>query len=127
LGRDNVKQLAALGFNRMSVGVQDFSPEVQVAVNRVQSLDETRLVIDAAREFGFKGISVGPDLRPAQAERDQLQPYAGRGHQARSGSPLDLQLRASAQPGQAAAAHQRSRPSPHPISACKSCNWRSAA
>ncbi|MBI5898799.1 MAG: oxygen-independent coproporphyrinogen III oxidase [Rhodocyclales bacterium] len=58
VGRDNVKQLAALGFNRMSVGVQDFSPEVQVAVNRVQSLEETRLVIDSAREFGFKGISV---------------------------------------------------------------------
>jgi oxygen-independent coproporphyrinogen-3 oxidase len=58
VGRDNVKQLAALGLNRMSVGVQDFSPEVQVAVNRVQSLEETRLVIDSAREFGFKGISV---------------------------------------------------------------------
>ena len=56
--RDSVKQLAELGFNRMSVGVQDFSPEVQVAVNRIQSLDETRLVIDSAREFGFKGISV---------------------------------------------------------------------
>ena len=58
VGRDNVKQLAALGFNRMSVGVQDFTPEVQAAVNRIQSLDETRLVIDSAREFGFKGISV---------------------------------------------------------------------
>ena len=58
VGRDNVKQLAALGFNRMSVGVQDFSPEVQVAVNRVESLEETKLVIDSAREFGFKGISV---------------------------------------------------------------------
>ena len=56
--RETVKMLSELGFNRMSVGVQDFSPEVQVAVNRVQSLDETKLVIDSAREFGFKGISV---------------------------------------------------------------------
>lgn len=56
--RETVKLLAELGFNRMSVGVQDFEPAVQVAVNRVQSLDETRVVIDAAREFGFKGISV---------------------------------------------------------------------
>ena len=56
--RDTVKLLSELGFNRMSVGVQDFSPEVQVAVNRVQSLEETKLVIDSAREFGFKGISV---------------------------------------------------------------------
>ena len=56
--RDTVKLLSELGFNRMSVGVQDFDPRVQEAVNRIQSLDETKLVIDSAREFGFKGISV---------------------------------------------------------------------
>jgi oxygen-independent coproporphyrinogen-3 oxidase len=56
--RDTVKLLAELGFNRMSVGVQDFEPAVQQAVNRIQTLDETKLVIDSAREFGFKGISV---------------------------------------------------------------------
>ncbi|MDD5247847.1 MAG: oxygen-independent coproporphyrinogen III oxidase [Rhodocyclaceae bacterium] len=58
VGRDTVKLLADLGFNRMSVGVQDFEPEVQQAVNRVQTLEETRVVIDAAREFGFKSVSV---------------------------------------------------------------------
>jgi len=56
--RETVKVLAELGFNRMSVGVQDFQLEVQQAVNRIQSLDETRIVIDAAREFGFKSVSV---------------------------------------------------------------------
>ncbi len=56
--RETVKLLAELGFNRMSVGVQDFDPRVQQAVNRIQTLDETRVVIEAAREFGFKGISV---------------------------------------------------------------------
>lgn len=56
--RETVKLLGELGFNRMSIGVQDFEPSVQVAVNRVQSLDETRLVIDSAREFGFKSVSV---------------------------------------------------------------------
>jgi len=56
--RDNVRLLAEQGFNRMSVGVQDFEPEVQAAVNRIQSVEETKLVIDAAREFGFKSISV---------------------------------------------------------------------
>ena len=56
--RETVKLLGELGFNRMSVGVQDFEPEVQVAVNRVQTLDETRVVIEAAREFGFKSVSV---------------------------------------------------------------------
>jgi oxygen-independent coproporphyrinogen III oxidase len=56
--RETVKLLAELGFNRMSVGVQDFEPAVQQAVNRIQSLEETQLVIESAREFGFKGISV---------------------------------------------------------------------
>ena len=56
--RDTVELLAELGFNRMSIGVQDFDPAVQRAVNRIQSLEETRVVLDAAREFGFRGVSV---------------------------------------------------------------------
>ena len=53
-----VALLAQEGFNRMSVGVQDFDQQVQQAVNRIQSVEETRLVIDAARAEGFKSISV---------------------------------------------------------------------
>ena len=53
-----VELLAELGFNRMSVGVQDFDPNVQRAVNRVQSEEETLAVMDAARASGFKSISV---------------------------------------------------------------------
>lgn len=53
-----VALLAREGFNRMSVGVQDFDPLVQQAVNRIQSIEETRLVIDSARAEGFKSISV---------------------------------------------------------------------
>ncbi|MDP5240121.1 oxygen-independent coproporphyrinogen III oxidase [Uliginosibacterium sp. 31-16] len=53
-----VALLAQEGFNRMSVGVQDFDPQVQKAVNRIQSVEETRLVIDAARAEGFKSVSV---------------------------------------------------------------------
>lgn len=56
--RENVRLLAEQGFNRMSVGVQDFEPAVQEAVNRIQTVEETKLVIDSAREFGFKSISV---------------------------------------------------------------------
>lgn len=55
---ETVRLLAELGFNRMSVGVQDFNPEVQMAVNRVQSIEETKLVMDAARANGFKSISM---------------------------------------------------------------------
>lgn len=46
------------GFNRLSMGIQDFQPEVQKAVNRIQSFEATREVIRAAREAGFKSISV---------------------------------------------------------------------
>ncbi len=50
--------LRKLGFNRLSLGVQDFDPEVQKAVNRIQSREITLEVMDAARREGFKSISV---------------------------------------------------------------------
>ena len=55
---EGVELLARLGFNRMSLGVQDFDPEVQTAVNRIQSEAETRVVLDAARANGFSSINV---------------------------------------------------------------------
>jgi len=55
---DTVKLLGELGLNRMSIGVQDFDPAVQAAVNRIQSIEETRNVVDAARANGFKSVSV---------------------------------------------------------------------
>jgi oxygen-independent coproporphyrinogen-3 oxidase len=53
-----VALLGELGFNRMSVGVQDFDERVQIAVNRIQTEEETANVISAARANGFKSISV---------------------------------------------------------------------
>ncbi len=55
---NKIALLRQLGFNRLSLGVQDFNPEVQVAVNRIQSEEQTQLVLDAARKEGFKSISV---------------------------------------------------------------------
>jgi oxygen-independent coproporphyrinogen-3 oxidase len=55
---DSVAGLRRLGFNRMSLGVQDFDPRVQEAVNRIQSEDETVTVFRAARANGFRSISV---------------------------------------------------------------------
>ena len=55
---EKVALLGRLGFNRISLGVQDFNPEVQKAVHRVQSIDETRQVILAARQNGFKSVNV---------------------------------------------------------------------
>lgn len=53
-----VQGLATLGFNRLSAGIQDFNPAVQQAVNRVQSVPQTRSVLDTARDAGFASISV---------------------------------------------------------------------
>jgi oxygen-independent coproporphyrinogen-3 oxidase len=50
--------LAALGFNRASIGVQDFDPNVQKAVHRLQTEAETRRVIGEARSAGFRSVNV---------------------------------------------------------------------
>jgi len=55
---DRIAFLADIGFNRVSMGVQDFDPAVQKAVNREQDRDETLALIDAARENGFNSVSV---------------------------------------------------------------------
>lgn len=54
----DIGHYARLGFNRASLGVQDFDPEVQRAVNRMQSVDETLQVIDACRAEGFLSVNV---------------------------------------------------------------------
>jgi oxygen-independent coproporphyrinogen-3 oxidase len=51
-------ELRALGFNRVSLGVQDFDPDVQRAVNRLQDEALTLAVINAARESGFASVNV---------------------------------------------------------------------
>jgi oxygen-independent coproporphyrinogen-3 oxidase len=58
VGRETIFKLASFGFNRMSVGVQDLDARVQKAVNREQSLEDTLVVIQAARDAGFKSVSI---------------------------------------------------------------------
>ncbi len=55
---DKVAALAQLGFNRMSVGVQDFEPDVQKAVNRLQSFEMTQATVEAARKADFKSVNL---------------------------------------------------------------------
>lgn len=50
--------LRELGFNRLSMGVQDFAPEVQQAVNRIQSYELTKALVDHARALGFRSINI---------------------------------------------------------------------
>ncbi|HSV46496.1 MAG TPA: oxygen-independent coproporphyrinogen III oxidase [Ramlibacter sp.] len=53
-----LKVLAELGFNRLSFGVQDFEPEVQKAVHRIQPASQVFELVHAAREIGFDSINV---------------------------------------------------------------------
>ena len=54
----DIAELAAIGFNRASLGVQDFDPEVQAAVNRIQGVEETRAVVDACHGHGFRSVNI---------------------------------------------------------------------
>lgn len=58
VSRARIHTLRAQGFNRISLGVQDFDPEVQQAVNRIQPEAQTLDIIDAARAAQFRSVSV---------------------------------------------------------------------
>jgi oxygen-independent coproporphyrinogen III oxidase len=55
--REQLATLKKLGFGRVSLGVQDFDPEVQRLVNRIQPETETRAVTEAARELGYTSVN----------------------------------------------------------------------
>lgn len=52
------RQITEAGMNRVSIGVQDFDPAVQEAVNRIQSVDETAAVMAGARAGGVRSINL---------------------------------------------------------------------
>ena len=58
LTKEHLEALRNGGFNRISMGVQDFNEKVQVAVNRVQPEDMTRQVVSWVRELGFQSINL---------------------------------------------------------------------
>jgi len=73
-----IDALAAMGFNRLSFGVQDFDPAVQKAVHRVQPADQVFTLVHAARERGFDSINVDliyglPLQSPASFDRTLAQ------------------------------------------------------
>ena len=49
----HLEALAGLGFNRLSFGVQDFTPEVQAAIGRGQTFEQTKTLMESARRVGF--------------------------------------------------------------------------
>ena len=58
IDRQRLKNLRNLGFNRISIGVQDFDDQVQESVNRIQSTTQIQQHIIEAKEFGFKSINI---------------------------------------------------------------------
>ncbi len=55
---DFAEALVGLGFNRVSIGVQDFDPQVQAAINRAQSEEETLNLVDACRDAGIGSVNL---------------------------------------------------------------------
>ncbi len=58
LERDHLVALREAGFNRVSLGVQDFDPTVQAAVHRIQPYEMTKQVVDWAHELGFRSLNL---------------------------------------------------------------------
>ncbi len=56
--RAHLETLRRLGFNRLSMGIQDFQPKVQETIHRVQPYEMTRDLIAASRELGFQSLNV---------------------------------------------------------------------
>jgi oxygen-independent coproporphyrinogen-3 oxidase len=54
---ESMELLAKLGFNRLSLGIQDFDAAVQRAVNRIQSTEDVQNLVDDARRFNYRSIS----------------------------------------------------------------------
>lgn len=58
IDESRLQALAEMGFNRLSFGVQDFDPDVQKAVHRVQPAEQVFSLVAAARRHGFESINV---------------------------------------------------------------------
>ncbi len=66
--------LVGLGFNRLSLGVQDFDPEVQKAIHRVQSSEQVFSLVEVAHQLGFESVNIDliyglPQQTPESFER----------------------------------------------------------
>src|SRR6202044_2351567 len=72
----HLETLRRLGFNRLSMGIQDFQPKVQETIHRVQPYEMTRDLIVAARELGFESLNVdliyGLPYQTAESFKDTI-------------------------------------------------------
>ncbi|BAF69478.1 oxygen-independent coproporphyrinogen III oxidase [Nitratiruptor sp. SB155-2] len=58
LSEEHMQVLSEGGFNRVSFGVQDFNEQVQQAVHRIQSFEETKMAVDLARKYGMQSVNI---------------------------------------------------------------------
>jgi oxygen-independent coproporphyrinogen-3 oxidase len=74
--RAHLESLRRLGFNRLSMGIQDFQPKVQETIHRVQPYEMTRDLIVAARDLGFESLNVdliyGLPYQTAESFKDTI-------------------------------------------------------
>jgi oxygen-independent coproporphyrinogen III oxidase len=57
-GEDHLRTLRRLGFNRISMGIQDFNPEVQKIIRRIQPYEQTKTTFDLCRALAFESINI---------------------------------------------------------------------
>ncbi len=74
---EHLSTLYRLGFKRLSLGIQDFDPNVQTIVNRIQSFEKVAQVVDAARKIGYTSINFdliyGLPLQTKKSVEDTIQ------------------------------------------------------
>ena len=56
--QEHLETLSEFGFNRLSMGIQDFDPKVQETINRIQPFEETKKTFASSRNLGFNSINV---------------------------------------------------------------------
>jgi len=75
--REHLAEMRSLGFDRISLGIQDFDPEVQQMINRVQPYETVAQVTSWAREFGYRSVNFdvvfGLPLQTEQSIHDTFQ------------------------------------------------------
>jgi oxygen-independent coproporphyrinogen-3 oxidase len=78
-----LETLRRLGFNRISMGIQDFNPEVQQRVRRIQPYEDTKALFDACRSLQFESINIdliyGLPLQTPESFLDSVEKVIGLG------------------------------------------------
>jgi oxygen-independent coproporphyrinogen-3 oxidase len=80
---DQLIALRRMGFNRISMGIQDFNPLVQKTVRRIQPYEQTKAVFDLCRSLAFESVNIdliyGLPHQTAESFRDSVEKVIGLG------------------------------------------------